>query len=324
METMSSIAPESVSGLIAFVRAAEARSYVAAARSLGVTPSAVSKSVARLEARLGVALMRRTTRSISLTTEGARFFERCRRVLLELSEAEAELARTRAAPRGRVRLSVPAATHHLLAPLLPDFTRRYPQIELEVDYSDRFVDVIAEGFDAVLRSGVVDDSALTSRRMASFRFVVVGAPGYLARNSPPKQLGDLSQHAGVLYRFPHTGKLQPWLFEGELAPTPRAAFTCNSVEALIAAARQGMGLAYVPDFAVRSELSSQSLIEVLSGARAAAGEFRLLWPSHRLLPSKVRALVDFLAERLDDSTSHERAGQVSRRTRVRRERHARD
>jgi len=294
---MSSMQTESMSGLFAFVHAAEMRSYVAAARALGVSASAIGKSVLRLEEKLGVVLFHRTTRSISLTPEGTLFFERCQRILADLKDAEAELARTRERPRGRIRISAPAAWHRFLSPLLPEFARTYPDVELDIDYSDRVVDVISEGFDLVIRSGELADTRLTARFLTAFRFLVVASPGYLRRSGAPKALRELSQHACLAYRFPSTGKIQAWRFEGNEHVPLRATMTCNSVEALTNAARGGIGLAYVPDFSVAEDLTSGALVETLAAMQPIEGAFRLLWPQTRLLSKKVRVLIDYLTAR---------------------------
>jgi len=290
---------DSMSSLAAFVRAAETRSYVAAGRILGVSSSAVGKSVARLEEKLGVLLLHRSTRSIHLTAEGALFFERCQRILADLGDAEAELLHTKEAPRGRLRVSLPAVGYRLLSPMLPAFTRRYPEVELDLDYSDRMVDVIEEGFDAVLRSGELADSRLMSRRIGTYRFIIVASPGYLRRRRAPERPRALSRHACLLFKIATTGKLQPWTLEAseeEELPQLRAAMICNSIEALITAARQGLGLAYLPDFAVREELAQQLLVNALPAFPAISGTFRLLWPANRLLSPKVRAFAEFLDE----------------------------
>jgi len=309
---MSAIGIDSMSSLTAFVRAAETRSYVAAGRILGVSSSAVGKSVARLEEKLGVLLLHRSTRSIHLTAEGALFFERCQRVLADLGDAEAELLRTKEAPRGRLRVSLPAVGYRLLSPVLPAFTRRYPEVELDIDYNDRMVDVIEEGFDAVLRTGELADSRLMSRRLGAYRFLIVASPNYVRRRRAPQSPRDLSRHACLFYKIPTTGKIQPWAFEADGEDeTARlhSVMTCNSVEALIMAARQGLGLAYLPDFAVRDELAQKALLALLPDFPAVSGTFRLLWPANRLLSPKVRVFAEFLGEH----TSLQRPSQLKRR-----------
>jgi DNA-binding transcriptional LysR family regulator len=298
---MSAIGVDSLTGLAAFVRAAEAQSFVAAGRLLGVSSSAVGKSVARLEERLGVRLFHRSTRSIRLTPEGALFLERCQRILGELADAEAELSRVAEMPRGKLRLSVPAIGTRLLLPVLPEFVRRYPEIELDIDYNDRLVDVIEEGLDAVVRSGDLTDSRLAARRLGSFRFLVVGSPEYLRARGAPQGPEDLVRHARLLYKFPTTGKIQPWdprVVPLALEPSLPVAMTGNSIEALLGAAVRGLGLAYMPDFAVRDALASGSLVSVLDPLVTSTGTFHVLWPANRIRPPKLRVLVDFLCERL--------------------------
>ncbi len=292
---------DSLSGLLAFVRAAEMRSYVAAGERLGVSASAVGKSVARLEDRLGLRLLNRSTRRISLTEEGALFFERCQRIVGEIAEAEAELARLTDAPRGRLRVSLPAAGYRMLMPILPEFARRYPDIELDLDFNDRLVDVIAEGVDAVIRSGDFGNSLLKARKLGSFRFVLVGAPSYFAHRGVPGHPEDLRKHACLRYRFPTTGLLQDWkLVSQEAAPPLQlpATLTFNSVEGLISAAEAGMGIACLPDFAVREALVAGTLTPVLAAHLDDGGSFSILWPSSRHLLPKLRVFVDFLAQRL--------------------------
>ncbi len=289
---------DSLNGIHAFVHAAQRGSYVAAAEHLGLSASAVGKSVARLEDRLGVRLLNRSTRRISLTEEGALYLERCLRIVNELDEAEAEVTRGREAPRGRLRVSVPAIGYRLLLPLLPEFTRRYPEVELELDFNDRIVDVIGEGLDAVIRSGDFADSRLRARPLRPYRFVVAGAPAYLAARGTPRAPGDLDGHARLAYRYPGTGQVQPWQFrDGPVAPAP-AALSFNSVEALIGAAQAGLGLAYLPDFALRAALDEGRLATVLDDCLDAGGRFSVLWPDSRHPLPKLRAFVDFLAERL--------------------------
>lgn len=175
---------ESLNGIAFFVQAAETRSFSQAGRSLGVSSSAVGKGVSRLEERLGVRLFHRSTRSITLTAEGALFLERCRRILCEVEAAELELSETLEAPRGRLRISLPLVGM-LVMPALTAFMRRYPAIELDVDFTDRLVDVVEEGFDVVMRTGDPIDSRLMSRPLGGYRLQLVASPGYLACRGTP-------------------------------------------------------------------------------------------------------------------------------------------
>lgn len=177
---------DSLSGLIAFVRTAETLSFVAAGRLLGVSASAVGKNVAKLEQSVGVRLFQRSTRRVSLTDEGALFYERCRRVLDDLNDAETMLSQSALTPRGKLRVSLPTIGYRFLMPILPDFAARYPEVELDLDFDDRILDVIEEGLDVVVRSGELTDSRLMSRRLRAFRFVLCASPAYLAAHGRPR------------------------------------------------------------------------------------------------------------------------------------------
>jgi DNA-binding transcriptional LysR family regulator len=290
---------DSLSGLLAFVRAAETHSFVAAGERLELSASAVGKSVARLEKRLGVRLFSRSTRRISLTEEGALFYERCRRIVDELEEAETELARLTDAPKGKLRVSLPAVGHRFLFPVLREFMRRYPDVELDLDFNDRLVDIIGEGVDAVIRSGDLTDSRLKARPLGSFRFVLVASPDYFSAHRSPRVPEELQQHACLRYKFPTSGLPQPWVIDAELRgeslkiPTT---LTLNSVEALIAAAIDGLGIAYLPDFAVREPLVHGQLVSVLDEFLTDGGKFYVLWPCSRHLLPKLRVFIDFLAD----------------------------
>lgn len=299
---------ESLSGLMAFVRTAESNSFVAASERLGVSASAISKSVARLEYELGVRLFNRSTRRLSLTEEGALFFEHGRRIIAEIEEAEFGLSRLNEAPRGRLRVSVPAIGYRMLMPVLPEFAARYPEVELDLDFNDRLIDVIYEGVDAVIRSGTPNDSQLKAHSLGTFRFVLVGAPAYFARRGMPRSPADLEGHACLRYRFPTTGQLQTWTLRVEPADTARTTVpnthTFNNIEALISAVTVGLGMAYLPDFAVNDALRSGTLISVLEAFIEESGQFSILWPGNRYMLPKLRVFVDFLAgKRILDATT---------------------
>ncbi|MGL4968513.1 MAG: LysR family transcriptional regulator [Inquilinus sp.] len=287
---------DSLGALDAFVRAADARSFTVAGRQLGVSASAIGKAVARLEQRLGVRLLHRSTRSVTLTPEGALFLERCRRIFSEIETAEAELAQTRGAPRGRLRVSLPLAGM-LMMPTLGAFMRAYPEIELDLDFTDRLVDVIEEGFDAVIRAGEVSDSRLMSRFLGVFRLQLVAAPDYLGRRGVPLVPEDLAGHACLQHRFATSGKFEPWPLRGKEIALPATA-VANTIEPLIALAEQGLGIACLPDFAIRRQIVEGRLAVVLADHTEHEGVFRLLWPSSRYPAPKLRVFVDFLAKTL--------------------------
>lgn len=291
---------DSLGSLNAFVRAAEARSFTVAGRQLGVSSSAVGKAVARMEQRLGVRLLHRSTRSITLTAEGALFLERCRRIFSEIEAAELELSQTQEAPRGTLRLALPLAGM-LLVPTLIAFMRAYPEIVLDLDFSDRVVDVIEEGFDAVVRFADVGDSRLMSRALGTYRRRLVAAPAYLAARGVPLTPADLKAHACLHHRFPTSGKFERWPVLSEHAgiesELPRTAVV-STVEPLIIMAEQGMGIAYLPDFAIGRQLRDGVLVTVLDDYADRSGPLRILWPSNRHLAPKLRVLVDFLAANL--------------------------
>jgi len=291
---------ESLSAIAAFVQAAELRSYSDAARHLGVSASAVGKSVCRLETRLGVRLLHRSTRSITLTAEGAVFLERCRRILCELESAELELSETRQAPQGRLRISLPLVGM-LVMPALTAFMHRYPAIELDVDFSDRLVDVINEGFDVVMRTGEPTDSRLVSRPVGNYRLLLVAAPGYLASRGTPRSPADLQHHACLQHRFPSTGKLEPWPLTRDAGSpewTLPVSMVCNTSAALLDVAVAGLGIACLPDFLVQPALQRGDLVSVLDGHVEHQGTFRLLWASSKHLAPKLRVFIDFMGAKL--------------------------
>lgn len=289
---------DSLGSLNAFVKAAEARSFTVAGRQLGVSSSAIGKAVARLEERLGVRLFHRSTRTITLTPEGACFLERCRRIFCEIEAAELELAETQGAPRGKLRVSLPHGGM-LMMPTLSAFMRAYPEIELDLDFTDRLVDVIDEGFDAVVRTGEVSDSRLMTRALGTFRLKLVGSPNYFELRGIPQKPDDLKSHACLHYRDTTNGKLERWPLRRERKnfDLPTAA-VANTIEPLIYMAEQGLGIACLPDFAIRRQLDDGTLVTVLDSHIHHSGAFRMLWPSSRYLSPKLRVFVDFMAQNL--------------------------
>ena len=294
----------SLNGLVVFVQVAEVRSFVAAGRLLGVSASAVGKSVARLEEKLGVRLFHRSTRSVTLTAEGALFLERSRRILAEIEAAELELSQATAAPRGRLRVSLPLVSS-LVLPVLGEFMREYPEIELDLDFTDRMVDVVEDGFDAVVRTGEPADSRLSARRLGTFQMRLVASPDYLARRGTPVAPADLRPHTCLHYRFPNSGKLETWALRqtpGEPELQLPTSMICNNIETRVCFALQGLGIAYLPDFAIREPLADGRLKPILADYVERSGVFHVLWPASKHPSPKVRALVDFLCARVFPAT----------------------
>ncbi|PKM21029.1 MAG: LysR family transcriptional regulator [Gammaproteobacteria bacterium HGW-Gammaproteobacteria-15] len=291
---------DSLNGFMVFVQVAEQRSFVGAGRELGISASAVGKSVVRLEEKLGVRLFHRSTRSVTLTAEGTLFLERSRRILAEIEAAELELSQATGAPRGRLRVSLPLVSS-LVLPVLGEFMRAYPDIELDLDFTDRLVDVIEEGFDAVVRTGEPEDSRLSARRLGRFQMKLVASPAYLAQRGTPQTPADLLQHSCLHFRFPNSGKLETWALKQPLdeaklqLPT---SMICNNIETRLCFALQGLGIAYLPDFAIREPLSKGLLQPILADYVHRTGVFHILWPASKHPSPKVRALVDFLSARV--------------------------
>ena len=249
-----------------------------------------------MEERLGVRLFHRSTRSITLTSEGALFLERSRRILAELEAAEQELTEVTASPRGKLRISVPQV-RGLLMPVISDFMRAYPDIELDVDFSDRMVDVIEEGFDAVIRTGKPEDSRLMVRHLGHYQLVLVGTPGYFDQHGTPHRPQDLNHHACLRHKFCATGKLEPW----PLRPVPgaaelnlRAPLVSTTIESLNHVVQEGLGIACLPDYMVNQAVQHGRLRRVLDEHLEHRGSFWLLWPASRHASAKLRAFIDHM------------------------------
>jgi len=295
---------DKLSGLLAFVRTADLGSFVAAGRALEISASAVGKSVARLEQEVGVRLLQRSTRRIQLTDEGRLFHERCRRILDDLDDAQAMLSHAREVPRGRLRVCAPIVGYHFLLPVIPDFLARYPDVELDINFSDRTIDLIDDGVDVAIRSGELPDSRLVSRPLHPFRLLLCASPAYLRRHGSPLVLRDLERHSAIRFRHPNSGKLLDWPLldaAGDTEARPRTVLACNNMEAVFGATLRGLGIACMPDFLVREVLADGRLLSVLDEQVGAAGQFRALWPSSRQLSPKVRVFVDHLGEQLSAS-----------------------
>lgn len=283
-----------------FVLAAQTRSFTEAGRRSGLSASAVGKAVARLETDLGIRLFHRSTRAITLTAEGSLFLERCHRIFAEYEVARTELTLAAGKPQGKLRVGLPLLGANLM-PHLIDFQHMYPDVELELEFSDRLVNVIEEGFDVVMRIGDVEDSRLAMRKLNGYSHRLLGSPDYFAKRGVPTQPGHLSAHACLRYRYPSSGKLDPWPLvddpgEGPVN-VPRSA-TANAIEPLLAMAQAGLGIACLPDFLVEEAVAAGGLIPVLEAYIRDYRTFSILWPWSRQPLPKIKAFVDFMAKRL--------------------------
>jgi DNA-binding transcriptional LysR family regulator len=291
---------DSLSALGVFVRAAEARSFTDAGRRLSVSSSAVGKTISRLEDRLGVRLFHRNTRAITLTPEGELFLESCRRIFSEINKIELEFSQSKSTPKGRLKVSLPDVGM-LMMPTLHDFMREYPEIQVDAEFTDNVVDVIDGGYDAVIRTGEQTDSRLMSRRLGNYRLGIVGSPAYFARHGTPATPDDLKLHVCLHHRYPSSGKLQRWPFEksgpyADIELPISAAVT--TIEPLVSLAERGIGLACVPDFAVRRQVAEGSLIQIMDEYIEHIGAVSAVWPSSQHCSPKLRAFVDYMAEHL--------------------------
>ena len=285
--------------IAAFARVVEAGSFAGAATRLGVSVSSVSRLVADLETHLGVRLLNRTTRRISLTEAGRVFHERSIQLLADLEEAEASASEGAAIPRGTLRLSCPVSfgTEHL-APAIAQFMRKHPTVKVEVEASDRIVDLVDEGFDAAVRIGAVRGQNLVARRVGSTRLVCCASAAYLRTHGEPRAPEDLAKHACLLYQY--APQRDTWPFTDKQGAERRIRVSgpayANNGAFLAALARDGIGIAYEPDFIVGNDVRAGRLVPILRGFTGSVGAINVVYASRRHLSAKVRAFADFLAQ----------------------------
>jgi DNA-binding transcriptional LysR family regulator len=286
--------------LTVFTRVVEQGSFVRAADKLGMSTSAVSRHVSDLEAHLATRLLNRTTRRLSLTESGQAFHERCVQLLADLAEAEEATSATTLVPRGTLRLTsaITFGIRHL-APALADFTALHPQVDFDVELSDRTVDIVEEGLDLAVRIGSIGSQALIARKLATTQMVLVAAPSYLARRGTPRTHADLAAHACLTYEY--LAGRNVWRLRDragvEHSVRVGGAAHANNGQFLAALAAAGVGIALEPDFIVAPEIRAGSLVPVLPDYAAPTSDIVVAYPSRRHLSAKVRVFVDFLARR---------------------------
>jgi DNA-binding transcriptional LysR family regulator len=305
---------DKLTGMAVFARVVEAQSFTAAAGQLGMSRSAVSKTIAGLEDRLGARLLNRTTRRLALTEVGRAFYERAARIVAEAEEAELAVTRLQATPRGTLRINAPVSfgTAHL-APALIDFMKRYPELKVDIGLADRMVDLIEEGYDLAVRIGALPDSSLIARRIADNHMVVCAAPSYWRRHGRPSEPQDLAHHACLTYAYQRSPN--QWPFKG-----PAGRFTvavdgplrANNGDLSLAAALAGLGVVALPCFLCGADLAAGRLEPVLCDWMPPPGGIHAVYPHGRHLSAKVRAFIDFLVERFGPEPAWEVARREAR------------
>lgn len=302
-DIMSSIEKPSMQGLqqlSAFAATARHGGFAAAAREAGVAPSTLAKAVARLERTLGVRLFNRTTRQVRLTADGERLFERCQRVLAELAALQSEASGARSVVTGELRIATPVCYgKRFVLPRLARLREAHPELRFDVRLSDTYVDLLQQGIDLAVRIGALRDSALVARRVDTQNLLLCASPGYLARRGEPRRIEDLARHDAIVFRLPSTGRDRPWQFRQRGAAIeiqPSRALLVSETEALAEAARLGAGICQLPDNVVDRAIAAGELVELLHGARPAPMPINLVYPSGRLLPARLRVVIDALRD----------------------------
>jgi LysR family transcriptional regulator for bpeEF and oprC len=283
-----------------FVQVVDAGGFTRAAEIMKLPKATVSTLVQSLELSLSVKLLHRTTRQVTVTSDGAAYYERCLRILSDVREAEESLSRNRASPSGRLR--VDAATgvaNDILIPALPGFFERYPDIALELGCGDRPVDLIEEGVDCAIRGGALPDSNLIARRVGVLHFVTCASPGYLAKYGRPAHPDELANHRCVNYFSSKTGKIYDWDFsrgDEEVRIAPPSCLAVNDSTAYISAGLAGLGMMQMPSYTVGAYLQSGALELVLEDWHSAPLPVNVVYPQNRHLSAKVRVFVEWVAD----------------------------
>ncbi|WP_028535694.1 LysR family transcriptional regulator [Paludibacterium yongneupense] len=283
-----------------YTRVVDANSFTRAAENLGLPRATVSTIVQNLEALLQVRLLNRTTRRISLTPDGAAYYEHCARILSEVEETVSSFRDVSGGPKGRLRIDVPSVIgRQILIPQLCSFHCRYPEVELVIGMGDRQVDLVREAVDCVIRVGELQDSTLVARRIGLFQAVTCASPDYLERYGVPASIDDLENHMAVHYFSSRTGRTIDWDFviDGESRPVKmRGAISVNDGEAYVACGLQGFGLIQPARFMVLPHLESGALLEILPQLSPAPMPISVAYMQNRHLSPKVRAFVDWVAD----------------------------
>jgi len=287
-----------LSSIEAFVTVADLASFSRAAERLNIAKSVVSRQISALEAELGARLFHRTTRSLTLTEVGRSYLERTRQILADLEEANQAVSQLQSSPRGKLRINAPMSFGFLhLAQALPDFMKAYPEVSVDLAMNDRFVDLVDEGYDLAVRIGALDDSSLIARKLAPVRRVICASPDYIARKGMPHTIADLKKHDCLVYMSDHP----EWRFMNPNGKPFVVAITgrlsINNGDALRVAAIEGLGLANLPTFLVGDDLRAGRLVSVLQEMKPSELTLSAVYPPTKHITPKVRAFVDFLAER---------------------------
>lgn len=294
-------------GMRVFCEAAALGSLSAAGRALHMSPAMATKHMDALEARLGIKLLQRTTRQLTLTDAGRRYLESCQRILQEVDEAESEILAQRSEVVGRLRMNVPLSYGvRFIAPLLPEFNRLYPQVEVELGLSDARQDLLKEGWDLLIRIGHLADSPLKARRLGDCELMVCASPAYLERYGTPRRISELSDHHCLSYTLSPMQGRGYWCFgrEGDIRVPINSSLKANNGDALLAAAIGGQGVIYQPDFIVGEALESGQLVAIaLDQPAVDVGGLHVLSPPDRRPPAKVRAMMAFLQQALGQQQS---------------------
>lgn len=285
--------------LEAFIAVADHASFTGGAAALATTPSVLSRAVTRLENRLGAQLLRRTTRQVTLTDAGRQYLEQARAAFALLDEAEREVQGQAEELTGRVRMSVPTTWgHYRLPALLAEFRRRYPGVKVELNITNRSVDLVAEGFDLTVRLGHFADSGLVARKLADEPLCLVAAPGYLERAGVPDSLEALARHACIPFIMPRSGRVAPWVFRdgGEDVEwtAPSGIQVSDDVLGVVSLAAAGAGICQSYDFIVRDFIQAGKLVEVLPQLRGRSRPFSVLYAPHRRQSGASRAMIAML------------------------------
>ena len=295
---------DQVTSMRVFVRVVALGGFSAAARAMGISPAMATRHVVALEERLGARLLQRTTRRLTLTDAGSRYREACERVLAEIDEAEAEAAADVVEPRGTLRVNGPLSFgFREIAPAVAGFAAAHRGLAIDLSLTDRFVDIVEEGWDLAVRIGRLRDSTLIARRLAAVRVVLCAAPGYLERFGTPKAIADLARHNCLGYTLPAPASADRWFFgsDGSIPVEVSGNLRANNGDALRVAALAGQGLIYQPTFIVADDLKAGRLVCIhLDHPPFEFGAVHAVYASGRRLPAKTRLFIDFLARRWAD------------------------